>query len=164
MTAIYRSIDSIESKRTSKVIDYTALGPPEPPRLRVNFVDLRSVTLEWIMSQYAKPDFIKGFRLIVNGELNEVFEKTINEFIFRDMQPGYCYDIEILTLTNWMIGASLPSNKITLICPNRPKAPLITQLPSIRTNSVVIGWKPVEPRSNNKPDQILLYKYFFYFY
>lgn len=143
------------------MIDYTALGPPEPPRLRVNSVDIQSVTLEWIMTQYAKPDFIKGYRLIVNSEPNEVFEKNINEFMFRDLQPGFCYEIEILTLTNWMIGSSQPSNKITLVCPNRPQAPLITQVPSLRTNSVVIGWKPVEPRSSSKADQILFYKYEF---
>jgi len=140
------------------VIDYTSLSPPEPPRLRVSSVDLQSVTLEWITSQYAKPDFIKGYRLIVNSEPNEVFEKNINEFLFKDMQPGFCYEIEILTLTNWMIGSSQPSNMITLLCPERPNAPLITQLPSLRSNSVVIGWKPVEPKSNNKSDQILLYK------
>lgn len=110
------------------------------------------------MSPYPKPDFIKGYRLIVNSEPNEIFEKNINEFIFKDMQPGFAYEIEILTLTNWMVGACLPSNKITLLCPSRPLTPVISQLPSLRSNSVIIGWKPVEPKSVNKSDQILLYK------
>jgi len=147
-----------EYKKASKTIIYTALGPPHPPRLRVNATDLNSVTLEWIVQHYPRPEFITGYRLMINNETNQVFEKHVSEFLFTDMQPGRKYDIEMLTLTNSIVGQSQPSNQINLICPLRPVPPLITQLPSVRPNSAVIGWKPAEPRSNNRWDQLLYYK------
>lgn len=125
---------------------------------------MNSVTLEWITQHYPRPEFISGYRLIVNGEPNKIFEKNVNEFLFTDMQAGKKYDIEIVTLANSIVGQSKPSNQISLICPMTPNAPLITQLPTVRPNSVVIGWKPVIPRTNNKWDQILFYKYVVFYF
>lgn len=145
---------------SSKMIHYTPLGPPHPPRLRANAIDLYSVSLEWNTQDYPRPEFITGYRLRVNSELNQIFDKNIHEFLFTDMQPGKKYDIEIITLTNAIVGQSEPSNTISLICPRPPAAPLISQLPTVRPNSVVIGWKPNDMRVNNKYDQVLFYKYF----
>ena len=158
MNAIYKYLDSTEYKKASKLIDYTALGPPLPPKLRVTSTDIQSVTLDWTLSQYPRPEFIKGFRLLVDSKQNQIFEKSINEFIFKDLQPGKKYDMEIVTLTNWIIGQSNPSNKIMLICPHRPHAPLINQLPSAKPYPVIIGWKAVTTRSTGTHDQILFYK------
>lgn len=155
---IYNSSTTTEYKRSSKTIIFTALGPPTPPRLRVNAVDIQTAALEWIASHYPRPDFIAGYRLMVNSELNQTFEKSISEFLFTDMQPGKKYTIELITLTNAIVGESKPSNSITLVCPRRPNPPLISQLPTVRPNSVIIGWKPSDPKSNNKCDQILSYK------
>jgi hypothetical protein len=161
VNAIYRYLDSTEYKKSSKIIDYTALGPPLPPKLTIITTDIQSITLNWTMShEYPRPEFIKGYKLVVDGSQNQIFEKHINEFIFKDMQPGKKYDIEIVALTNWIVGQSNPSNKISLLCPNRPYAPLITQAPSAKPFTVIIGWKSVRTRSTNKQDQILLYKYF----
>lgn len=152
------SSDTTEYKKSSKTLYYTPLGPPNPPRLRVNAVDIQSATLEWISPHYPRPEFIAGYRLLVNSEPMQAFEKNANEFLFTDMQPGRKYNIEIVTLTNSIVGESKPSNLITLICPRRPSPPLISQLPTVRPNSAIIGWKPCEPKSSNKCDQILFYK------
>lgn len=151
-------MDSTEYKKSSKSIDYTALGPPLPPKLRASTSDIQCISLEWIMDQYPRPEFIKGFQLIVDNQKNQVFEKNVGEFLFKDMQPGRQYDIEIVTLTNWIVGQSQPSNRLNLICPNRPNAPLISQLPNTKPFTVIIGWKPVKTRSTNRHDTILFYK------
>ena len=161
MNAIYQqanSLDTTEYKKASKTINYCALGPPHPAKLRVTAINANAVSLEWTTQHYARPEFITGYRLVVNGELSTLFDKSISEFAFADMQPGKRYDIEIVTLTNAIIGQSNPSNMISVMCPHVPNSPLITQLPTIRPNSVVIGWKPSEPRSNHKWDDILFYK------
>lgn len=161
LNAVYKLANSTlygEYKSSSKSILFTPLGPPEPPRLRVNAVDVQSATLEWIVPQYAKPEFITGYRLIVNSEPGQMFNRGDREFVFKDLQPGKSYKIEIATVTNSIVGQSKPSNAITIVCPQRPKAPLITQLPTVRPYSAVVGWKPADPRSTNKYDQILFYK------
>ena len=151
-------METEEYKKSSKTLQYTALGPPHPPKLRVSAVDIFSSTLEWLPQHYPRPEFITGYRLIVNGELSQIFEKNVNEFIFADMQPGRKYDIEIVTLTNSIVGQSQPSNRITLVCPLRPRAPIITQLPSVRPNACVIGWKAPDFNSNNNWDNVICYK------
>ena len=161
MTAVYKHVDetnATEYRKSSKSLSYTPLGPPHPPKLRANGIGMQSVTIEWFVQQYPRPEFITGYRLIINSELKRIFEKTVNEFIFTDMMPGKVYEIQIITLTNSIVGQSKPSNPLILVCPQRPSQPLVTQLPTVRPNSVVLGWKPTVPRSSNKCDQILLYK------
>ncbi len=160
VNAVYRYMDSSEYKKASKTIDYTALGPPLPPRLRATSTDVQCISLDWLMDQYPRPEFIKGYRLIVDSQQNQVFEKNINEFLFKDMQPGRQYDLEVTTLTNWIVGQSKPSNRLNLICPTRPHAPLISQLPNTKPFTAVIGWKPVRTRSTNRHDKIAFYKVF----
>ena len=75
----------MEYKRSSKTIIYTPLGPPPPPKLKVSARDLYSANLEWIPQLYPRPEFITGYQLVVNGELNKMFEKDANEFFFSDM-------------------------------------------------------------------------------
>lgn len=159
MNAVYRYMDSSEYKKASKIIDYTALGPPIPPRLRASTSDVQCVSLDWVMEQYPRPEFIKGYRLIIDSQPNQVFEKNINEFLFKEMQPGRQYEIEVITLTNWIVGSSPPSNRLTLVCPHRPHAPLISQLPNIKPYTVMIGWKPVRTKSTQAHDRIASYKY-----
>ena len=48
-------------------------------------MDLYSANLEWTPQQYPRPEFITGYQLVVNGELNKIFEKEANEFFFADM-------------------------------------------------------------------------------
>ena len=152
-------MDSLEYKKASKTIDYTALGPPLPPKLRASTTDVQCVSLEWLIDGlYPRPEFIKGYRFIVDSEYNQVFEKNVNEFLFKDMQPGRQYDLEVVTLTNWIVGKSKPSNKLNLICPSRPNAPLITQMPNTKPYTVIIGWKPVKTRTTNRHDKIVFYK------
>ena len=158
MNAVYRYMDTTEYKKASKLIEYTALGPPLPAKLRAGSTDIQCISLEWSLDQYPRPEFIKGYQLVVNSEESQVFNKNINEFLFKDMQPGRQYDLEVITLTNWIVGRSQPSNQLNLICPNRPNPPLITQLPNAKPFTVIIGWKPVKTRSNNKHDKILFYK------
>ena len=85
--AIYKfdTSSTIEYKRSSKTIIYTALGPPPPPKLRVSSRDLYAATLEWIPQPYPRSEFITGYQIDVNGELNKIFEKDSNEFFFSDM-------------------------------------------------------------------------------
>jgi len=85
--AIYKfdSSSTLEYKRSSKTIIYTPLGPPSPPKLKVSSRDLYSANLEWIPQLYPRPEFITGYQLVVNGELNKMFEKNANEFFFSDM-------------------------------------------------------------------------------
>lgn len=74
--------------------------------------------------------------------------------------PERKYDIEILTLTNSIVGKSAPSNRVTLICPMRPTPPLIQQLPSIRPHSATIGWKTTDSKTNEDWDNVICYKVF----
>ena len=135
------------------------MGVPNAPRLRVNAVDLRSCTLEWkLETAYAKPEFLNGYKLIIDNSHRETFEKNVQEFLFADMQPGKKYDIELISLANSIVGDSKPSNKITLVCPKTPNAPVISALSTTRPNSAVIGWQQVEPKSENSYDQIISYK------
>jgi hypothetical protein len=143
-------------------MNYMPLGPPSAPRLRVSSIDLQSITLEWHAPQYARPDYISGYQLIINSEYKQIFEKDVNEFVFTDMQPNQKYDIQIVTLTNETIGRSEPSNVVTLVCPHKPPAPVISQLPTVRPNSIVVGWRPSEPRSSNNYDRALFYKLSFF--
>ena len=126
--------------------------------MRVSSVDLQSARLEWIAPQYPRPEFITGYQLVVNGDSKTIFERDLNEFLFTDFQPGHKYEVSLLTLTNSIVGQSPPSNKIIIQCPHRPSSPMIAQFPTIRTNSVVIGWKPVEPKTSSKFDRVTIYK------
>lgn len=158
MFKLVNSTEAGEYKSSSKMIVFTPLGPPTAPRLRVNAVDIQSAIVEWIPSEYAKPDAVSGYKLLVNNEPSQTFKKNDREFLFKDMQPGKSYKLEIVTLTNSVLGESNPSNAITVICPQRPNPPLVNQLPSARPYSAVIGWKPVNVRSPNIYDQIICYK------
>ncbi|RNA39092.1 hypothetical protein BpHYR1_016864 [Brachionus plicatilis] len=161
VNAVYKLVGANEIReyvRSSKKLFYTPLGPPHSPKLRVNSVDEQTAMIEWITESYPRPDFVTGYRLIVNSELGQLFQKDINQFLLKDMQPGKQYSIQIATLTNSVVPQSKPSNPITLVCPLRPTQPLISQLPSVRPNSATIGWKPVEPKSNQKFDRIVSYK------
>ena len=71
---------------------------------------------------------------------------------------GKSYTLELVALTNSIIGQSELSNPITIICPRKPKTPLIYQSSTLKINSVVISWKPTMPRSINKEDKIINYK------
>lgn len=150
--------NATEYKKSSKSLSYTPLGPPNPPRLRATGVGLQAVNVEWLVQPYPKPDFLLGYRLIVNSELKQIFEKKIGEFIFADMLPGKVYELQILTLVNPIVGQSLPSNPLILICPERPAQPLISQVATTRPNSVTVGWKPPKAKSHNRYDQILYFK------
>lgn len=46
MNTVYRHMDSSEYKKASKIIDYTALGLPIPPRLRDSTSDVQCVSLD----------------------------------------------------------------------------------------------------------------------
>jgi hypothetical protein len=95
---------------------------------------------------------------MINNEHRQTFDKNVQEFLFADMQPGKKYEIEIISLADSVIGESKPSNRLTLICPLQPDTPLISALSTTRPNSAVIGWKQVEPKTDNSFDQILCYK------
>ena len=77
-----------EFKINSSIINYISLGPPHPPKLRVINVDIQAVTLEWAMPDYPKPEFITGYRLMVNSEYKEKFGTNQKEFIFNELKPG----------------------------------------------------------------------------
>lgn len=161
MNAVYKQIGTNEIKeyvKSSKTVIYTPLGSPHAPKLRVNSVDEQSAIIEWLSESYPRQEFITGYRLLINSEQGQLFNKDINHFMLKDMQPGKQYSIQIVTLTDSVVPQSKPSNPITLICPIKPKQPLISQLPSVRPNSATIGWRPVEPRSIQKHDQIVSYK------
>jgi hypothetical protein len=157
-------MDATEYKSCSRAILFTPLGAPEPPRLRINSVGTQSATLEWIPAHYARPELISGYSLTINSAESQLFGRDDREFLFQALQPGKSYKLEIAAITNAIIGKSKPSNAITLMCPNRPDPPLISQMPTVRPNSVVVGWKPAveaadaAARSSNKFDQILCYK------
>ena len=94
MHAIYKfdSTSTLEYKRSSKTIIYTPLGPPSPPKLKVSSRDLYSANLEWIPQLYPRPEFITGYQLVVNGELNKMFEK--NNFIYLSQNNYASHTIE----------------------------------------------------------------------
>ena len=71
---------------------------------------------------------------------------------------GQSYRLELVALTNSIIGQSEASRAIVVTCPKKPKTPSIFQSSTLKINSVVISWKPTVPRSINKEDQILNYK------
>lgn len=147
-----------EYEKSSKTLNYTPLGSPHAPKLRVNSVGEQTALMEWICESYPKQEFIKGFRLLVNSEHSQLFDKDVNKFELKDMQPGKEYSIQIVTLTDTVVPESKPSNSITLVCPLRPNSPLIHVSPSIRPNSAAIEWKPVEPKTDKNSDRVVSYK------
>jgi hypothetical protein len=153
-------MDASEYKSSSNTIIFTPLSAPDPPRLRVTSVDLQLARIEWTPAHYAKGDLISGYRLLINSVESQLFDKKDREFVFKDLQPGKSYKLEIVALTNATIGKSLPSNAITIVCPNRPNPPLITQMSTVRPYSVVVGWKAAaESKSTkNKFDLIQSYR------
>ena len=40
------------------------------------------------MSDYPKPEYITGYRLLVNSEYKEKFSTNQNEFVFNELKPG----------------------------------------------------------------------------
>lgn len=139
------------------------MGPPAPPGMMVTSVDIQSATLEWSFGESVHSkhlDSLTGYRLQVNGEDKQTFDRNCKEFLFTDMQPGKNYDLSVVSITDSLISESGQSNVITLVCPKRPYAPLISAMPTTRPRSAMIAWKPVEPRSSNYYDQILFYRVF----
>jgi hypothetical protein len=153
--------DATEFKKSSKVVNYSPMTPPKAPRLRVSAIDIQSATLEWLNEAPtpSKPEFFTGYRLVVNGEQRQTFDKSVKEFLFADMQPGRKYEISLVSLTNSILGNSRQSNVVTLVCPRRPRAPVISSMQSTRPNSAVICWNQVEPKSELAFDQIVCYRF-----
>ena len=82
----------------------------------------------------------------------------MHEFSFTDVESGQKYEFNVVTLADSLVGNGPQSNTIILQCPNRPSPPLISQLPTVKPNSAVIGWKPSETKTSSKFDQVNLYK------
>ena len=147
-----------EVKKPSPTINHISLGPPHPPKVIVTNLVLQSVTIEWSLDNYPKPEYVSGFRLFINSEPNVKFEKNKNSHVLSDLVPGNSYKIQLVALTNSVIGQSLLSKCIEVKCPLKPSAPLIYSQPTVQVNSAMIGWKPEMPKSMNKEDQIWMYR------
>jgi hypothetical protein len=155
--------EGLEFKRSSKVINYSPVAPPSAPRLRVTATDIQSASLEWVLDApltKTASEFFTGYRLVVNNEQRQTFDKSVKEFLFSDMQPGRKYEISLVSLTNSILGNARQSNLITLVCPRRPAPPVISAMQSTRPNSALISWNQVEPRSELPFDQIVCYRVF----
>ena len=147
-----------EFKSISKTVTHTSIGPPRAPTLRISNIDLQAVTLEWLVADYPRPDFISGYRLLVNSQYKEILSNNQHGLIFNELKPGKSYKLELIVLTNSVIGQSEPSKPLTIVCPLEPTPPNIYQSPTMRANSVMISWNPTVPRSYNKEDQVWMYR------
>jgi hypothetical protein len=147
-----------EFKKPSDTINYIALSPPSAPILRAVGIDIQSVAIEWVIKDYAKPDYISGYKLTVNSEPNASFGAEQHGFVFNELTPGKSYKIELTAQTNSIVGHSEISKSMTIICPSVPKPPIIYESSTLKSKSVVISWKPSQPQTYNREDQILTYK------
>ena len=145
-------------KKASPTINHISLGPPHPPKLIVTNLGLQSVTIEWSLDDYPKPEYITGYRLIINSEYKHKFDKSKKDHVLNDLQPGNSYKLELVALTNSVIGQSLPSKAIEVKCPLKPRAPIIYLQQTVQVNSVMLGWKTELTQSSNKEDQIWMYR------
>lgn len=148
----------IEIKKQSDKINHISLGPPNPPRVRVSQIGLESVTIEWSSDDYPKQEYITGYRLVINGDYKEKIGPKTKVHELKNLESGTSYKVQLITLTNSTIGQSQPSRLLTVRCPYKPDPPVISSLPTVQINSVMIGWTPVQPKSLNKEDSIWMYK------
>jgi hypothetical protein len=147
-----------EFKKSSETINYIALSPPSAPILRAVGIDVQSVAIEWVIKDYAKPEYISGYSLTVNSEPHANFGPEQHGFVFNELIPGKTYKIELTAKTNSIVGHSDVSKPMTIICPSVPKPPVIYESSTVKSKSIVVSWKPSHAPTYSREDQVFTYK------
>ncbi|XP_055882729.1 uncharacterized protein LOC106055997 isoform X2 [Biomphalaria glabrata] len=151
--------ETCETQTSSPVLYYTIVGPPSPPTIQTTKVDTYQVCLEWAEQANEKGLQVRGFQIYVDekslgkGRSADVRTMTINNLV-----PGKTMSIYVTAFSEFGQDESEPSRTVHITCPPRPTAPVISQQPSYKRGSVLIGWtKPESQGLNSREEAISFY-------
>ncbi|KAK6994911.1 fibronectin, partial [Biomphalaria glabrata] len=151
--------ETCETQTSSPVLYYTIVGPPSPPTIQTTKVDTYQVCLEWAEQANEKGLQVRGFQIYVDekplgkGRSADVRKMTINNLV-----PGKTMSIYVTAFSEFGQDESDPSRTVHITCPPRPTAPVISQQPSYKRGSVLIGWtKPESQGLNSREEAISFY-------
>ncbi|KAH9503746.1 hypothetical protein Btru_066540, partial [Bulinus truncatus] len=147
-----------ESQTTSPVLYYTTVGPPSPPILRTTKVDTCQVSLEWLDQSNEKGLQIKGYQIYVDGKpLGGRRSSDVRKMTINNLVPGKTMSVYVSALSEFDQDESEPSRIVHFTCPPQPTAPVISQQPSYKRGSVLIGWTKPESHGLNSLEEAVAF-------